>query len=216
MALLIVLAACSGGNKFDDAAIERDIENRPAQELYDAAETMTFAPPADGRLSEKEITDFVRMANLADRIRKVAERRFGKQADRASTDAGALSRMGDSFAAFGTLRAFATANLRASLDLGLNPKEEEWVDRRIGETIPLIAEQNRLHAETRRLRAAADAEATSGFSPVKRELALRAEAHEREVLRRYEPSVVDDAKLVRVHASELYAYYPELKRAMTE
>src|SRR6266480_5855715 len=126
-----LLFACAKKDPFDQALIQKDLQKRTAQEVHDAADKFSYDPPADRLLTEKQIADYVRVTKLADEIRNIADRNANEHVDRASAAATGAARFGESMAVFGSVRAYATAELRASLDLGLNPKEHEWVGQRV-------------------------------------------------------------------------------------
>src|SRR5947209_8382235 len=133
--LLVVLVAlslaCAKGDPFDEKVIAKDLKSRTPQELYEKAQTFQYDPPASARLTEAQAESFIRMLKLAARIRKVADSQFGNQVDRANTAESGRARFADAMAAFGSLRTYATSELRAALNLGLNPKEEEWVGKQM-------------------------------------------------------------------------------------
>jgi hypothetical protein len=138
--LLAVLFACSrkARDPWSKAAIEEDLDRRTVQNLYDEAEKLKFEPPEDRLITEKQIIDFVQRNKLARQIREVTQHRAGEQSDRAAAAEDRFSRMGEAFAAIGTVRSYATADLRASLSLGMNPREQQWVQNQIAVTLPLI------------------------------------------------------------------------------
>ena len=53
----------------------------------------------------------------------------------------------DAMAAFGTLRAYATSELRAAINLGFNPKEEEWIGKQIRTASAALDQLDRLGEE---------------------------------------------------------------------
>lgn len=122
--------ACAKGDPFDEKVIAKDLKSRTAQDLYEKAQTFQYDPPPSARLTESQAASYIRMLKLAARIRKVADSQFGNDVDRANTESG-RARFANAMAAFGSLRLYATSELRASLDLDLNPKEEEWVERQM-------------------------------------------------------------------------------------
>lgn len=121
---------CAKGDPFDEKVIAKDLKSRTAQDLYEKAQTFQYDPPPSARLTESQAASYIRMLKLAARIRKVADSQFGTDVDRANTESG-RARFANAMAAFGSLRLYATSELRASLDLDLNPKEEEWVEKQM-------------------------------------------------------------------------------------
>ena len=131
--LVFVLAfslACAKGDPFDEKVIAKDLKSRTAQDVYEKGETFHYDPPASARLTETQAASYIRMLKLAARIRKVADSQFGNDVDRTSAESG-RARFANAVASLGTLRTYATSELRAALDLDLNPKEEEWVEKQM-------------------------------------------------------------------------------------
>ncbi|HEY2323198.1 MAG TPA: hypothetical protein VGJ82_10095 [Thermoanaerobaculia bacterium] len=132
LVLVVALSiACAKGDPFDEKVIAKDLKSRTPQDLYEKAQTFQYDPPPSARLTEAQTESFIRMLKLAARIRKVADSQFGNNVDRANTAENGRARFADAMAAFGSLRTYATSELRAALNLGLNPKEEEWVGKQL-------------------------------------------------------------------------------------
>ncbi|HEX7190370.1 MAG TPA: hypothetical protein VF381_02255 [Thermoanaerobaculia bacterium] len=130
LVLLVALSlACGKRDPFDEKVIAKDLKSRTAQDLYEKAEGFHYDPPASARMTEAQAESFIRMLKLAARIRKVADSQFGNDVDRANAAENGRARFANAVAALGSLRTYSTSELRAALDLGLNPKEEEWVEK---------------------------------------------------------------------------------------
>ncbi len=207
-AILLIALACSQKDPFDSAAIEKDLKKRTAQDLYDEAEKFKFEKPADRRLTETQVTDFVRMSKLAARIREIAEHRLNEQADRAANADGRFSRLGESFAAVGSLRSYATAELRACLDLGLNPKEQQWVAAQIASASSTIEDIFRFDKNIESAKAEADAEIDPFLASRKRAVYDQAVETKRQWEERQDPAALANAERVRKHRHELIAASP--------
>jgi hypothetical protein len=204
-ALAVVALACARHSQdpSDPAAIEKDLKKRTAQDIWDAAEKYKFDPPADRLLTEKQVVDFVRMTALSARIREVAQRSLGEQADRAAAAQGRLSRMGESFAAVGSLRAYATADMRACLDLDLNPKEEQWVEQQIYAAIGMIDQIVSREKDVETAKTDLDGEIDPVLISRKKDAVYRAEEAKRNWEQSQDPAVLANAELVRKHRHEL-------------
>lgn len=144
--LLALSLACAKGDPFDEKVIAKDLKSRTPQDLYEKAQTFQYDPPPSARLTEDQAASFVKMLELAARIRKVADSQFGNEVDRANTETG-RARFADSMAAFGSLRIYATSELRAALDLGLNPKEEEWVGQQLRVARTALDQVDRMNSD---------------------------------------------------------------------
>ncbi len=127
---VVLSLACAKGDPFDEKVIAKDLKSHTTQDLYERAQTFQYDPPPSARVTEMQAASFIRMLRLAARIRKVADSQLGNNVDRANAESG-RARFADAMAAFGSLRAYSTSELRAALTLGLNPKEEEWVERQM-------------------------------------------------------------------------------------
>ena len=112
-------------------------------------------------------------------------------------------RFGESLAVLGSVRAYATAEFRASLNLGLNPKEHEWVGQRVVTALDTIESIVRREDEISAKKAEMDAEIDPMLMTAKRhryEAALDARQRwENE----QDPATLANAELVRKHRHEL-------------
>ena len=204
IAVTLVLAlACAKKDPFDPSFIEKDLKSRTAQDIHDAADKFTYDAPADRLLTEKQIGDFVRVVKLTTRIREVAERQLNQQVDRASAQEGRTSRLGESLAAVGSLRSYATAELRACLNLGVNPKEQQWVQTHIDESISVIDQFVRLENDIAAKKAELDAEIDPVLVSRKRQIYDQAVQSKESWEAAQDPAVVANAQLVRKHRHEL-------------
>jgi len=131
LAALALVAACSKQDPFDEAFIAKDLKAHPTQEIYEKADGFQYDPPASARVTPAQMTSFVQVLKLAAKIRSVAEKDFGSDVDRTSGAGDRRARFTESMAALGAARAYATAELRASLNLGFNPREEDWIAKQV-------------------------------------------------------------------------------------
>jgi hypothetical protein len=195
--------ACAKKDPFDQAFIEKDLVKHTAQEVHDAADKFSYEPPADHLLTEKQIADDVQVMKLADQIRKVAERNANEHVDRASAAATGSARFGESVAAVGSVRAYATAELRASLNLGLNPKEHDWVATHIATSLGNIEHIVRMEDEITAKKAEMDAEIDPMLVTRKRYAYERAKDEKERWENSQDPAAMANAELVRKHRHEL-------------
>jgi hypothetical protein len=204
IALLVIVAlACAKKDPFDDAVIAKDLQKRTSQEIHDAADKFTYDPPADRLLTEKQIADYVQMSKLSAKIRSVAERRLNEQVDRASNESGRTARLGESLAAIGSMRAYATADLRAALTLGLNPREEEWVARHIGSGIRVLDQMAIFEKQIAEAKTEVDAEIDPLLVERKKAVYDRTVDEQARWEQSQDPADVANAKRVRMHRHEL-------------
>jgi hypothetical protein len=198
-----LLFACTKRDPFDQAFIQKDLQKRTAQDVHGAADKFSYDPPADRLLTEKQIADHVQVMKLADEIRRVAERSANGHVDRASAAGTGAARFGESMAAFGSVRAYATADLRASLNLGLNPKEDEWVGRRVATALDTIESIMRLENGITAKKAEMDAEIDPMLMTTKRHRYEAAMDAKQRWENDQDPATLANAELVRKHRHEL-------------
>jgi len=209
-AALLAAFACARSDPFDDSSIARDLKRRPAQQLYDEADRLAFHPAPHARLSERQIADFLRMMQLARRIRAVAEKDFGRAADQAANDDSRLTRIGDAFAALGTARSYATAELRASLDLGFNPHEQQWIASRIFAAAALMPRAYELDRFVAQAKANRDIEADPDVVGRKQAELDDTVAAKHRWEDAQDADVRADLRIVERHRTELREVLPEL------
>ena len=198
-----LLLACAKKDPFDQAVIQKDLQKRTAQDIHDAADKFSYEPPADRVLTEKQIADHVQVMKLADEIRRIAERSANEHVDRASSAATGSGRFGESMAAVGSVRAYATADLRASLNLGLNPKEDEWVGLRVATALGTIESIIRLENDITARKAEMDAEVDPMLMTAKRHRYEAAMDAKQRWENEQDPATLPNAELVRKHRHEL-------------
>jgi len=197
--------ACAKKDPFDQAFIEKDLVKHTAQEVHDAADKFTYDEPADHLLTEKQIADYVLVMKLTDRIRAVAERRANEQVDRASAAATGAGRVGEALAVIGSVRSYATAELRACLNLGVNPREHEWVAKHIVTSLDNINHIVRLEDDIAAKKAEMDGEIDPMLVTRKRYAYERAKDEKERWENLQDPSAMANAELVRKHRHELIA-----------
>ena len=215
VALLLFTALGCGGEKadpFDAATIRQDFEKRPIGELYADAEQQPWSPPEDRRLTDEQVVDFLKVAPLAERIVEVAGERLEVEMEIATRHDDDFTRLSSAFSAIGSMRSAATAHLRASLMLGMNPNRHQWVTDQIL-AASRIAAQRRTYAD-----AVSKAENVrdTEVNPVLREQNEAAAHAARTTLEHWEAGMGDvqlaNARKVTEHADELARFVPALRR----
>ena len=103
-----VLAGCAREEAEEKKAGEKPREMTTAQVMEQAAKAK-YQPPADGRLTETQIRMYLEVKRLVRKIRAEEPEKSGPQ------------------------EPAATADLRAALELGYNPKELSWIQGRVQE-----------------------------------------------------------------------------------
>jgi hypothetical protein len=194
--VVVILLSCSSepDDPFSEKAVLRDLEERTVAELYAAAESQSYTPPAHGRISREQLEAYIQVTRLADTIVKIASRKVSDQADQAAKETDRFARMATTFSAFGSARAAGTAELRAALTLGVNPHEFAWVDRRAGQAVGILRWREELE------KAAAKAEGDA-YRAQDAKNALK------EWQRRLADADAANAKLVEPHRATLEARY---------
>ncbi len=105
LCLLLAAPACKGGSEADQTAIEERLHEKGTAELmHEVSKAPEYRPPADGRLSERQVRIYLDVWRRERKIREIAAK------DVASA---------------------ATAGLRAAVELGYNPKEYSWIEERV-------------------------------------------------------------------------------------
>ena len=143
-ALLALTLACGKRDPFDEKVIAKDLKAHPAQDLYEKAQSYQYDPPASARVTEAQAESFITTLKLAARIRSVADRQFGEQVDRTDVAQSRRVQFTDAMAALGSMRAYATSELRAAINLGFNPKEEEWIGKQFRTASAALDQLDRL------------------------------------------------------------------------
>lgn len=192
----------------DQASIERDLEERPVRELYEEAAQQPWTAPADRRLTEEHIADFVKVATLGNKIVEIAGTRFEKQLDQASRDADRFTRMGNAFSALGNARAAITGHLRAALILKVNPYQHQWVSEQIVEGRRLLQYRRPYDKEIANAKRALGEETNYYLREQKQAVLTRAEESLKHFEQSYGDTELANMRLVEKHAAELSKFLP--------
>ena len=210
LAATLLGLACARPDPFDEAFIRKDLDRRSPQDLYDAAEKLEFHPAPHARLAERQIADFLRTMKLAGRIREIAAKDFDRQAERAAKEESRFARMGDAFAAYGTARSWATAELRAALNLGFNPREQQWVQSRIFAASALMQRAHAFDRDIAQAQANLDIETDSEVIRRKQAIYDDTVAAKQRWEDSQDPDAIADLQIVERHLDALREIFPQL------
>jgi len=118
-AFAALLLACSSepADPFDEESIKDHLKSRSLKQIHDEYERSSWTPPQSGLLTEAEISSFVQMAKLSSRISEIN----GPYAEQIVDEVSHIEYP----------RMPQAATVRASLLLGLNPREMKWANQEI-------------------------------------------------------------------------------------
>ncbi|HSF43747.1 MAG TPA: hypothetical protein VLT87_28395, partial [Thermoanaerobaculia bacterium] len=141
VALLISAALLASGCK-DEAPEKADKAPLRPMDIMAEVSKAKYDPPADGRLTEKQVELFLAVKEREREIREAAAREIdAKVKAQKAGEADAA----ESMRSVGDVVGLTLADLRAALELGHNPKEYTWVSERVAEA--QVAEANRILSE---------------------------------------------------------------------
>jgi hypothetical protein len=137
MILLSALLILPGCRREPAGAPEKGAPNGTAELMDQVAKAPEYKPPADRRLTERQVRMYLDVRLREQEIRAAAFKRLntpGRNERRPAEGLGLLGSLGD-------LADMGTADLRASRELGFNPKEYQWVRERVMDAQMLQATQ---------------------------------------------------------------------------
>lgn len=103
--ILLVSLACRGRVSEDAASIRQRLDEKGTAGLMDqVSRAPEYGPPADGRLTERQVRIYLDVRRRERKIREIAAK---------------------------DVSASVTADLRAAVELGYNPKEYSWIEERV-------------------------------------------------------------------------------------
>jgi hypothetical protein len=140
MILLSALLILPGCRREPAAAPEKVAPNGTAELMDQVARAPKYKPPADRRLTERQVRMYLDVRLREQKIREAAFNAF----KRLNTPSGKERRPAEGLGLLGSLGDLAdmgTADLRASRELGFNPKEYQWVRERVMDAQMLQATQ---------------------------------------------------------------------------
>ena len=140
-ALLVSAALLASGCKGEAPEKADKAPLRPMDIMAEVAKAK-YAPPADGRLTDKQVGMFLAVKERERKIREAAVREIETKVE--ARKAGEPD-AAESTRSVGDVVGLTMADLRAALELGHNPKEYTWVKERVAEA--QVAEANRILSE---------------------------------------------------------------------
>jgi hypothetical protein len=136
----LLVAGCKGDPPEEEKAAG---PTRPMDVMNEVAKAK-YNPPADGRLTEKQVEMYIAVKEREREIREAGVREMEakvKAREAEEREAG----LAESMESVGDVVGLTMADLRAALELGQNPKEYTWVKDRVAEA--QVAEANRILGE---------------------------------------------------------------------
>jgi hypothetical protein len=129
--VLPLLLGCRDKPAQDEASIRESLEEKGTVDLMDqVSKAPDYPPPADGRLTDRQVKMYLDVRERELRIREVALQSLKAKGEQAEQEARKVSPF-EAMKALGDLADVATADLRAAQELGHNPKEYQWVKERV-------------------------------------------------------------------------------------
>ena len=142
LAVVLISAALLASGCKDEASEEAaQAPSRPMDVMAEVAKAK-YDPPADGRLTEKQVEMFLAVKEREREIREASIREI--EAKTAARKEGEED-LAQSMQSVGDVVGLTMADLRAALELGHNPKEYTWVKERVAEA--QVAEANKILSE---------------------------------------------------------------------
>lgn len=140
-AVLVSAALLASGCKDEVPEETAQAPSRPMDVMAEVAKAK-YDPPADGRLTEKQVEMFLAVKAREREIREASIREIEAKTAAQKEGEGDL---GQSMQSVGDVVGLTMADLRAALELGHNPKEYTWVEERVAEA--QVAEANKVLSE---------------------------------------------------------------------
>jgi hypothetical protein len=149
--VLSLFFGCGKKPAEDEASIRKSLEEKGTVDLMDqVSKAPDYQPPADGRLTERQVEMYLAVRKRELRIREVALQSLKAKGEQAEQEARKVSPF-EAVKALGDLADVATADLRAAQELGHNPKEFQWVKERVLEA-QMLATTRSLNQQVARSR----------------------------------------------------------------
>ena len=129
--VLPLLLGCGKKPAEDEASIRKSLEEKGTVDLMDqVSKAPDYQPPADGRLTGRQVEMYLAVRKRELRIREVALQSLKTKGEQAEQESRKVSPF-EAVKVLGDLADVATADLRAAQELGHNPKEFQWVKERV-------------------------------------------------------------------------------------
>jgi len=136
VSLALSLAAAAGCKRQaadDEATMKEAFADKKTVEVLEQTAAAEYDPPADGKLTERQIEMYLAVKEREQRIREVARKSLEEKSGAAKQDDD-MSFV-ETLKALGDVGDIAAADLRAAQELGHNPKEYQWVEERVMEAL---------------------------------------------------------------------------------
>jgi hypothetical protein len=129
--LVTAVVGCKGKPSEDEAAIQKRLNEKGTVDLMDqVSKAPEYQPPADGRLSGRQVEMYLDVRWREQKIREVALKNLKSKENQAKAEKRKVGFF-EAMKAVGDVADVATADLRAALELGYNPKEYSWIKERV-------------------------------------------------------------------------------------
>ncbi len=132
LALSLVFAGCRLKEAVDKASISKDLDKKGTMDLMKEVADDKYDPPADGKLTDKQVQMYLKVREKEKAIAQVARQEAQEHAKKA--DAAGQKSIGGFIEGLKTMGSAAdmfTADIRAAKELGYNTQEYLWVKGQI-------------------------------------------------------------------------------------
>lgn len=215
---VITLAGC-GGEKAAQEKISEQLAEKGTTELLEEAAEDKYDPPADGRLTEKQIELYLKVREHEKKIAQVAKKELQAHAKEAEGKEKSLAGIMDSFKAVGSFADLMTADIRAARELGYNTAEYSWIKERVLEASGAAMTQkiqqasntmmDQAYAQTKKQYDEATDETTKKMLG---EMLANYDQSKREMTTEQDPTVQYNVQLLSKHENALNAFAAELSK----
>lgn len=132
LSLVVTLAGCMSEKKSEENVSKR-LDEKGVREVLAEARKDEYTPPADGKLTHKQIEMYLEVREHEQKIAKVARQRIDEGTEKFKGKEKSFSGFVDGIKSLGSAADFFTADIRAAQELGHNTAEYEWVKSRVVE-----------------------------------------------------------------------------------
>jgi hypothetical protein len=218
LCLLLALAACSD----KEASISEDLQEKGTTDLMKEVAEDTYDPPADGKLTEAQMTMYLKVREEEKKIARVAKEEAKQHAQKAEK-AGekSLAGMIQGFKTLGSVADLMTADLRAAKQLGYNSQEYLWVKEQVlAVSGAAIADQmsqaisSQMDAAIQQAKKARDEATDEATKKMYTDMLASYEQNKTEMAQQQDadPALAHNRTIVKKYQNELNAYADELAK----
>lgn len=215
---IIALSGCSS-EKAEESKISEQLAEKGTTELLEEAAEDQYEPPADGRLTEKQVQLYLKVREHEKKIAQVAKKELQAHAKEAEGKEKSLAGIMDSFKAVGSFADLMTADIRAAKELGYNTAEYQWIKEQVLEASGAAMTQklqeasnamiDQTYVETKKQYEAATDETTKKMLG---EMLAGYEQSRKETASEIDPTVQYNMQLLSKHENALNALAAELAK----